>query len=40
MPTKRLSVPFDSEEYAAIKEVKGERTWQEAVLEEFGVAES
>jgi len=37
MPPRRLSVPFTEAEYEQLKDVKGDRTWQEAVLQQFGV---
>lgn len=34
-----LTETFDDAEWTALKEVKDDRTWREAILEEFGVAE-
>jgi len=30
---KNLNVPLEDEEYEKLKEVKGERTWRELILE-------
>ena len=35
---KRINEHFTDEEHAALSAMKGERTWREAILEEFGVA--
>jgi len=34
---KHLNIPVDDETYHALTEVKGDRSWQEALREEFGV---
>jgi len=34
---KHLNVPFDDETYSELTEVKGDRSWSEAICEEFGV---
>lgn len=34
---KQLNETFDDGDFEALKEVKGNRTWREAILEEFGV---
>ena len=34
---KHLNIPVDDETYQALTEVKGDRSWQEALREEFGV---
>ena len=36
---KHINVPFNDEMYDALKDVKGDRTWREAILDEFGVEE-
>ena len=36
---KHINVPFNDETYDALKDVKGDRTWREAILDEFGVDE-
>jgi hypothetical protein len=36
---KRINEHFTDEEHTALSTVKGERTWREAILQEFGVAE-
>ena len=35
---RNLNETFTDDEYDRLKEVKGDRTWREAVLEEFEVA--
>lgn len=37
---KTLNVAFLPDEYTALKDVKGERSWPTAILEEFGVSDS
>ncbi len=37
MNFKHLNAPFDEETYDRLKSVKGDRTWQEAIVDEFGV---
>jgi hypothetical protein len=37
--TGTLNETFDDDDFEALTEVKGDRTWKEAILEEFGVAE-
>lgn len=39
MAVKKLNVPFDGATYEKLSDVKGERTWQEAIIEEFGVVD-
>ena len=34
---KHLNIPVDDETYEQLKEVKGDRPWLEAILEEFGI---
>jgi len=34
---RHLRVVFDDEEFARLEEEKGERHWDEAIMEEFGV---
>jgi len=34
---KHLNVPFDDETYEALKDVKGGRSWHQAVRDEFGI---
>lgn len=36
---KNINEPFTEEEMAQLQEVKGDRTWREAILEEFGITE-
>jgi hypothetical protein len=36
---KRINETFTDSEHSALSEAKGERTWREAILEEFGVQE-
>jgi len=36
---KNINVTFTDDEIEAMREVKGERTWREAILDEFGVTE-
>jgi len=36
---KHINVPVDDETHEALAEIKGERTWGEALLDEFGVDE-
>ena len=36
---KTLYEKFEDAEHEALKEAKGDRTWREAILEEFGVAD-
>lgn len=36
---RQLNETFDDWEYDLLKEVKGDRTWRRAILEEFGVAD-
>ena len=37
MPTKTLNVTFTAAEYGDLEDVKGDRTWHEAIREEFGI---
>lgn len=39
MAVKKLNVPFDGATYEKLSAVKGDRTWEEAIIEEFGVAD-
>lgn len=34
---RQLNETFPDDEYDQLKDVKGARTWREAILEEFGV---
>lgn len=34
---KQINPTFEDCEHEALTEVKGDRTWREAILEEFGV---
>ena len=34
---KNINVTFTDEEIEAMQDVKGDRTWREAILDEFGV---
>jgi predicted CopG family antitoxin len=34
---KHLNVPFDDETYQELTDVKGDRSWAEAIREEFGI---
>ena len=34
---RNINPIFENDEFEALKEVKGDRTWREAILEEFGV---
>jgi hypothetical protein len=34
---KQLNETFTAEEFQALREVKADRTWREAILQEFGV---
>lgn len=34
---RQLNTTFTDEEYESLQDEKGERTWHDAVLEEFGV---
>jgi len=36
---KNINVTFTDEEIEAMREVKGDRTWREAIREEFGTDE-
>lgn len=36
---KHLNVPFDDDTYEQLSAVKGERSWQTAIREEFGIEE-
>ena len=37
---KQLNETFDDDDFQALTEVKGDRTWREAILEEFGVRDN
>lgn len=39
MEVKTLNIPLAVEDHEQLAAVKGDRTWQEAMLEEFGVRE-
>lgn len=39
MATKRINVHFDQRTFDELEAVKGDRTWVEAITEEFGVAD-
>lgn len=39
-PGKTLNQTFTDEEFDGLREVKGDRSWREAILEEFGVDEN
>ena len=34
---KTINEPFTDDELKRLKEIKGDRTWREAILDEFGV---
>ena len=36
---KNINETFTDDEIDAMREVKGDRTWREAILDEFGVTE-
>lgn len=36
---RQLNETFPDGEYSDLKDVKGDRTWREAILEEFGVSD-
>lgn len=36
---KHLRETFTDDEFKALKDVKGDRSWREAILDEFGVPE-
>ena len=36
---KNINETFTDDEIEAMREVKGDRTWREAILDEFGVTE-
>lgn len=36
---KHLNIPLSDPMYEQLKEVKGDRSWKEALAEEFGVTE-
>ena len=36
---KNINETFTDDEIEAMREVKGDRTWREAILDEFGVGE-
>jgi len=37
--TKALNEQFTEERFEKLQEVKGDRTWKETILEEFGVTD-
>lgn len=37
---KSINPTFEDEEHKQLTEVKGDRTWREAIKEEFGVSDS
>jgi len=36
---KRINETFTDDEHEALSEIKGDRTWHEAIIEEFGIHE-
>lgn len=34
---KHLNIPLDDQTYSELKDVKGDRSWQDAIREEFGI---
>jgi predicted CopG family antitoxin len=36
---KHLNIPIDDETYEELRDVKDDRTWQEALRDEFGLSE-
>lgn len=36
---KELRITFNDDDFRALKEAKGSRTWRDAIREEFGVLE-
>jgi len=36
---KHLNIPVDDDTYEKLSEVKGNRSWQQALTEEFGIDE-
>ncbi len=36
---KHLNIPVDDDTYQKLKDVKGDRSWPEALCEEFGIEE-
>jgi len=39
VPTKSINATFTESEFEQLKDRKGNRKWNEAILEEFGVQE-
>jgi hypothetical protein len=37
MPTKEIRITVSQAKHVELSEVKGDRTWKEAMFEEFGV---
>jgi hypothetical protein len=37
---KTINVTFTEEEYEKLLDSKGERTWRESIMQEFGIAEA
>lgn len=37
MPVKHLNATFTEDEFERLSEEKGDRTWEEAILQEFGI---
>jgi len=37
---KTINVTFTEEEYQELTKRKGNRTWRESIMEEFGIAEA
>jgi predicted CopG family antitoxin len=36
---KHINIPLDDETYQELTEVKGDRSWQQALVDEFGIDE-
>ena len=37
MSTKAVNVTFSEDDFERLQEVKGDRSWKDAILEEFGL---
>jgi len=37
---KKINVTFTEEEYQELTQNKGNRTWRESIMEEFGIGEA
>jgi hypothetical protein len=35
---KQINATFEDGEHVSLKAVKGDRTWREAIIEEFGIS--